>query len=361
MVKEDPVVGYIAVAVAVICFGSFAVPAKWASVRAANVHPLVYQTYKTFWCFATSWLALLVPGVQLVFTPFGVLSAVAWVPAGTLAIASIGYAGLGTAQATWSSMIVIISFLWGSVFFQERVDSWPLAASAVAVMCLGIVGMAIFSDPERQRRKARASPTQSPSLLAVADAPLLDVADGGPPLALLPVNDAPATPPPTRRRRAVGIGIALASGTYGGSFAVPLKLAQRAAPDTPAGFEFVVSFGIGAVAVTAVCWALYLAIGVGLLGWRWPSLHLHDGVMIVPGAVAGLAWSAGNMASLLAVTHLGQALGYSACQGSLMVSGLWAILWFREVGGRDAVLWLLAAGLCAGGIVALAWEMRSAS
>ena len=44
-----------------------------------------------------------------------------------------------------------------------------------------------------------------------------------------------------------------------------------------------------------------------------------------------------------------------------MVSGLWAILWFREVGGRDAVLWLLAAGLCAGGIVALAWEMRSAS
>ena len=104
MVKEDPVVGYIAVAVAVICFGSFAVPAKWASVRAANVHPLVYQTYKTFWCFATSWLALLVPGVQLVFTPFGVLSAVAWVPAGTLAIASIGYAGLGTAQATWSSM-----------------------------------------------------------------------------------------------------------------------------------------------------------------------------------------------------------------------------------------------------------------
>ena len=88
--KEDPVVGYIAVAVAVICFGSFAVPAKWASVRAANVHPLVYQTYKTFWCFATSWLALLVPGVQLVFTPFGVLIAVAWVPAGTLSIASIG-------------------------------------------------------------------------------------------------------------------------------------------------------------------------------------------------------------------------------------------------------------------------------
>ena len=44
--KEDPVVGYIAVAVAVICFGSFAVPAKWASVRAANVHPLVAKHQK---------------------------------------------------------------------------------------------------------------------------------------------------------------------------------------------------------------------------------------------------------------------------------------------------------------------------
>ena len=108
------------------------------------------------------------------------------------------------------------------------------------------------------------------------------------------MNDAPATPPPRggacRRHRH-----AFASGTYGGSF-VPLKLAQRAAPDTPAGFEFVVSFGIGAVAVTAV---------LGALPGDWrraarvarPSLHVHDGVMIVPGAVAGLVWSAGNMAS----------------------------------------------------------------
>ena len=56
----DPAVGWCAVAIAVASFGSFAVPAKCFAARAADVHPLVYQTYKSFWCFATSWLVLLI-------------------------------------------------------------------------------------------------------------------------------------------------------------------------------------------------------------------------------------------------------------------------------------------------------------
>ena len=48
------------------------------------------------------------------------------------------------------------------------------------------------------------------------------------------------------RRRTLGLLIAVFAGSYGGSLPAGVKMAQRLAPAQPIGFEFVVSFGIGA-------------------------------------------------------------------------------------------------------------------
>ena len=90
-----------------------------------------------------------------------------------------------------------------------------------------------------------------------------------------------------------------------------------------------------------------------------PRPRLQMRTMLGPGTIAGLSWSAGNAASVFAVTHLGSALGYSACQASLVVSGLWGIVVFREVDGIDALIWLLFAMLCAAALVALAFQMHA--
>jgi hypothetical protein len=39
--------GWVAVAGAIIGYGSFGVPIKWKTVREARVHPFVFQTYKS--------------------------------------------------------------------------------------------------------------------------------------------------------------------------------------------------------------------------------------------------------------------------------------------------------------------------
>ena len=72
-----------------------------------------------------------------------------------------------------------------------------------------------------------------------------------------------------------------------------------------------------------------------------------------------VAWSTGNVASILAVTHLGEALGYSGCQASLVVSGLWGIFFFREVDGCDALVWMGFALLCAASLITLGFQMHS--
>ena len=84
-----------------------------------------------------------------------------------------------------------------------------------------------------------------------------------------------------------------------------------------------------------------------------PPLQLRT--MAVPGAAAGLLWATGNVASTYAVIGLGQAVGYSAVQAAIFVSGLWGIAVFREVrGGRRIGAFFLAAAVAMGGIVLVA-------
>ena len=72
--------GWVAVLGAVVGYGSFGVPIKWQSVRDARVHPFVFQTYKSFWVFVTSWIVLAFK--PFAFTWWGLASGLFWVPAG---------------------------------------------------------------------------------------------------------------------------------------------------------------------------------------------------------------------------------------------------------------------------------------
>ena len=51
--------GWAAAVLSMLAFGSFGAPIKSDAAKSVNVDPLVFQSYKTFVCFATSWLVLL--------------------------------------------------------------------------------------------------------------------------------------------------------------------------------------------------------------------------------------------------------------------------------------------------------------
>jgi len=140
--------GWTSVLVSCLSFGSFAVPIKSKRARECNVDPLVFQSYKTFICFISSFLTLPLFNQEFYFTPWGIISGLFWVPAGVAAIYAVQNAGLAVSQGIWSSVIVIVSFAWGIGFFHEQVRSRGMAAFAVLVMILGLWGMSFFSSPE---------------------------------------------------------------------------------------------------------------------------------------------------------------------------------------------------------------------
>lgn len=408
--------GWIAAFTALLAFGTFGVPVKSKVARSLDIDPLVMQSYKTAMCFLTSWIFLLIRGEKVTFTPWGIVSGLFWVPGGVATIYAIKTAGLAIAIGVGSSCIVLVSFSWGIFFFDEHVHSRIQACSAVACMLCGLVGMAYYSAPT----VAHAAHSRAAAPVNTDDAYYQPVRpedlDFLPPNEAFETNytsmdvetpnendrDDTATidesmeqsdpfeigegsvatramatieddeyqgdnhiPTVTLcfdirvQERIMGILAAFVfTGIWGGSIMVPMQFA----PNIDKGLPFLTSFAIGASLVTICLWFfrfLYLcskhSFSLPAAYNALPSFHFRK--MWPYGCTCGLLWSVGNFFSILAVENLGEGVGYSASQASMVVSGLWGIFYFGEIEGRDVISkWYASASVTALGIILLSIE-----
>ncbi len=127
-----------------------------------------------------------------------------------------------------------------------------------------------------------------------------------------------------------------------------------------------ISFSTGAMLVTILMWiSRYF---YNLYCWDFdktqaynalPSLHIRE--MWLAGFLSGSLYSLGNFCSIMAVTSLGQAVGYSFVQAAMLVSGIWGIFYFGEVQGfKRRLKWLLSSVVTIGGILWLSYEHQGA-
>jgi glucose uptake protein GlcU len=390
--------GWIAAIMSMVAFGSFGVPIKSKASKACDIDPLVMQTYKTGVCFLTSWLVLFWEPFD--YTPWGIVSGLFWVPGGVATVFAIKNAGLAIAIGVGASFIVLVSFTWGIFVFHEHVHDRLQACLAIALMLVGLAGMAYYSAPSIAHKDVaetavlggrniamttRNTPSyqeieveEYPNSISDDKETFQDEPGGG-------ANDGANSPTQqgvtenstgpevsqdvTRetshiwfcgvryQRRFLGIMAAMFNGCYGGSIMVPMKFA----PPHAGGASYVISFAIGASIVTTALWALrYL-----FLCFRYrsptnayaelPSFHFQQ--MWLAGGLCGLCWSIGNVFSILSVMWLGEGVGYSAVQLNLLVSGLWGIFYYHEVEGKATICkWFLSAVFAVGGILLLSYE-----
>jgi glucose uptake protein GlcU len=79
--------------------------------------------------------------------------------------------------------------------------------------------------------------------------------------------------------------------------------------------------------------------------------------MWLSGGASGTLWSIGNFFSIISVEHLGEGVGYSVVQASMLISGLWGICFFHEIVDVCTITkWFVSAGLTVSGIVLLSYE-----
>jgi hypothetical protein len=238
---------------------------------------------------------------------------------------------------------VLVSFTWGIFVFGEHVDSRFDACLAVGCMILGLLGMAYYSAPNVIEHDVVEDEVEPPGCaspfleLLTPDNPEASPSDQ---LQDIRCDEEEALVIPGETvvsevvllastidlpffgvkwsRRTLGILSAMFSGIYGGSLLVPMKWA----PDNAKGAGYLISFAIGASTVNLSLWVirgLYLSYTLGSYSEGYnalPSMHLAK--MWKHGAACGLLWSIGNFFSILSVEFLGEGVGYSVVQASIL-------------------------------------------
>ena len=129
----------------------------------------------------------------------------------------------------------------------------------------------------------------------------------------------------TLTRRQTGILASLFNGLWGGTNMIPLHYAAHSGYGGP---SYVISFAIGSLLVTIILWIIRFAFELyrheGNMSQAWSSLpSFYIKQMWFQGGLSGILYSGGNFMCIIAVTYLGQGVGFSFIQASMLISGLW--------------------------------------
>lgn len=391
--------GYVAAILAAILLGTSGVPIKSEVVSRLDVDTLVMQTYKTGVAFVACWLATAVSQHPYRLTSWGIVSGLFSVPGGLANVYAVRTAGLAVAFGIYSSVTVLTSFIWGVFVFGEHVGSKVAACCAAGMLIAGLCGMAAFSHgPTKSRRKQSEDRTATTTELSrVADdddvdgvirkrkqnfnGEMISVRSSSPQLplemeSLLNEQDEKENVPDETKTSKVsllggqmsmtkprlGILAAGIGGTWGGMNLVPLHFAAREGYGGPV---YVISFFSGCMIVIVMVWIARFVHelcrhggDIGKAYHALPSFHLRQ--IWLQGSMSGMCISGGKFMTIIAVTHLGQGVGNSFVQTSMLVSGLWGIFIFKEIEGRERILkWLSSACIAMTGVLWLSYEHSS--
>eukprot|EP01028_Stygiella_incarcerata_P002441 TRINITY_DN1454_c0_g1_i1.p1 TRINITY_DN1454_c0_g1~~TRINITY_DN1454_c0_g1_i1.p1 ORF type:complete len:349 (-),score=80.30 TRINITY_DN1454_c0_g1_i1:78-1124(-) len=331
-------VGFVAVFLAILFFGSYAVPLKFKRVRVLHIDPMVTQLYMGFMIFFTSWLVALYEEFE--FTFYGILGAILWVPANVFAIFAIRLIGLSVAQGLWCGFTIAVSFFWGAVVFQDHLTNVYLALLGLAFLiggCLILTQIRTNEPPEDEIGEIDESTEASTPLQdGKHSLPSYDMEEVQ---SIDPSHVAINSPSETEKtskqtKKTLGMICVCCVGLLNGSMMVPARLNPQKS------LIYVVSFGIGVFFVTPILFALYF-----IIKRERPKIMLRRASG--PSLIVGLLWNVGNVCATIAVlSPLGLTVGFPLTQVALLVAGLWGMYVFHEISGkRNSVTFFAGAGI----------------
>jgi riboflavin transporter FmnP len=280
------------------------------------------------------------------FTPWAFVSAFLWVPGGTAGVYAIRHAGLAISVGIWSCVIVILSYVWGVWIFGEEQKSVWGAVRSVAVLCVGLCGSAYFSSREvdQDEKEENSAATEHTSLVRQSDysQQAIDFHE-------IALSSKCNKHTYQMSKYHAGLCMAVINGILASTIMVPLHYAPAA---TTSSLGYSMSFGVAAVLAVMLFWMLRFVwltsinYYSSLMHWvdesrqqipslemllrikldalnkgyqQLPSFHLR--VMWRAGMTSGVLYSMGNLFGIISIKKLGDFMGYSLNQSSVIISG----------------------------------------
>lgn len=140
--------GLLSALISAICWGTYFVPMK----KIENVNPFQYQAFMVTGIFLTTLIISLFLKFPFNLNVFGFSSGIIWTIGNALSAIAVKRSGLGRSSAIWMSVAVLVSFIWGILFFQEVLKSMIVGIIGIILIILGII-FVLYSGKDIDKRK----------------------------------------------------------------------------------------------------------------------------------------------------------------------------------------------------------------
>jgi len=288
------------------------------------------------------------------------------VPAGFATIASVSMCGVATYAVFQTSVNSVLQFLVSLMLDQTMKkhgsSQIPLAPVYLAAVLLGMVGL-ILSPRVRCAGKADHTDGLVKLSSEATTAPFMSVSVGLEDCSvMLPAETKPDS---SRREYVVGVLLACTSGLLSAMKFAVKHIGQSRNPEMEAEFgifqSYMMSFGVGCAMATTFYVGIFALWQKGIQHKELPSMEWS--VMKIYGFLAGAVWFSAFMCLSAANDMGGQgAMGPAGNASQLITSGLWGILYFREM--KDPVqigCWVLCAAWTVASVILLSGELVTSS
>lgn len=379
--------------------GAYPLFIKTPRVIAANVHPVIFQCYKSGMVFLTGFLFLIPRAIHYhahpekdsalyEFTYWGMVSAAAWVPSGITTIFAVPRIGMSMTMAVSSATSSVLSFLVFWLVFNSKMKEYSCGHNctyyrAPIFLATTVLGMFCMIFSKKVAKKFGFKGESDADLDREREALL-----SKPAINELGEMDRGATSKSASSAAArylAGMLSATLSGTFGalqyGLYTFGKKqefnnykhlgCTEKNKTTCPASLieefntfgSWFVSFGFGAAAMVCLVLTVVAFVegqkppkGEPKQCLKYPSFNWK--VLKIMGVAAGTFWVLGNFLNTTAVEMGGNAVVMAqSLSSSIITSGLLGIFYYGEGGSKPAmIVWALAAAWTLASMILLGLE-----
>lgn len=141
--------GFLAAFGAALAWGSYVVPFKIS--RSDNL--ILFQALMGLGIVFSAFIASLLLGYTFNLNIYGIASGVLWAVANVISLRAVLYLGLSRAMPVIASLVILSSFLWGSIVFQELPEGLVLGFAGITTIILGVVLVSSAGDSQSKNIK----------------------------------------------------------------------------------------------------------------------------------------------------------------------------------------------------------------
>jgi glucose uptake protein GlcU len=315
------VVGFLAVIVATLFFGSNFVPVKkydtgdgvffqWVLCAAIWVTGVVVNLIRAD---GTGWDS------HVTFYPFAMLGGVVWCTGNITVVPIVKCIGLGLGMCLWASSNLLIGWASGTFgLFGLKSQSVPVPALNYVGVVLAIAGTICFTFVKTETSSEK--PDDRGFHRLPEDESINKHTDHNGDKSF--IDDLS-----TFQKRLLGIVLSLVAGCfYGANFDPPQLVIDRATGASSDGLDYVFSHFTGIFFTSTVYFGIYCAL-------KKNAPVLYPGA-VLPGLLSGVMWAIAQIAFFVANDQLKMTISFPLIStGPALVASLWGVLVFKEIKG----------------------------